>query len=220
MLDALKGFIEDEVEMLSEAEAEARNAKIISDVSYTKAKDKSDQFNTSGGAIELKLFRRERVRVNQALKNRNLSEEERDSLRAQRQELDDEIEALSQEQKRLKVDASSKRKTFLESSKALKEEQAKKTKLDRPTTATMENILLNYEISPARYHGGKLNGVDCREFMSKAKDVCSEMQAMLLSVDHPQRCSDENIIDRCSIYCKILVTLDLISSKIRIKQGH
>jgi hypothetical protein len=50
----------------------------------------------------------------------------------------------------------------------------------------MENILLKYEISPARYHGGKLNGVDCWEFMSKAKDICSEIQAMLLSVDHPQ----------------------------------
>jgi hypothetical protein len=68
----------------------------------------------------------------------------------------------------------------------LKEEQAKKAKLDRPTTATMENILSNYEISPARYHGGKLNGFDWREFMSKVKDICSEIQAMLLSVDHPQ----------------------------------
>jgi hypothetical protein len=220
VLDALKGFIEEEVEMLSEAEVEARNSKIISDISYTKAKEKSDQFNTTGGAIELKLFRIERVRVNQALKNRNLAEEERNALQTQRQELDDEIEALSQEQKRLKADASGKRKTFLESSKALKEEQAKKTKLDRPATATMENILSKYEISPARYHGGKLNGVDCREFMSKAKDICSEIQAMLLSVDHPQRCSDQNIIDRCNIYCNILVTLDLISSKIRIKQGH
>jgi hypothetical protein len=142
-----------------------------------------------------------------------LAEEERNALQTQRQELDDEIEARSQEQKRLKADASGKRKTFLESSKALKEEQAKKTKLDRPATATMENILSNYEISPARYHGGKLNGVDCREFMSKAKDICSEIQAMLLSVDHPQRCSDQNIIDRCNIYCNILVTLDLISSK-------
>ena len=179
LLDALKSFIEEEEDMLSEAEVEARNAKI-----------------------------------------RKFSEEERDSLQTQWQELDNEIEAFSQEQKRLKADASGKRKTFLESSKALKEEQAKKTKLDRPATAIMENILSKYEISPARYHGGKLNGVDCREFMSKAKDICSEIQAMLLSVDHPQRCSDENIIDRCSIYCKILVTLDLISSKIRIKQGH
>jgi hypothetical protein len=42
------------------------------------------------------------------LKNRNLSEKERDSMQAQRQELYDKIEALSQEQKRLKADASEK----------------------------------------------------------------------------------------------------------------
>ncbi len=136
--------------MLSEAEVEARNAKI-----------------------------------------RKFSEEERDSLQTQWQELDNEIEAFSQEQKRLKADASRKCKTFLKSSKYLKEEQVKKTKLDRPTTATMENILSNYEISPAQYHGVKFNGVDCRQFTPKANDICSEIQAMLLSVDHPQQCSDE-----------------------------
>jgi hypothetical protein len=115
-----------------------------------------------------------------------LSADEKDSLQTQKQELDDEIEWLSQEQKRLKANASDKRKTFLDTSKALKEDQAKKTKIDRPTTATMENILSNYEICPARYHGGKLNGVDCRELMSKAKEIFGEIQAMLLSVDHAQ----------------------------------
>ncbi len=84
-------------------------------------------------------------------------------------------------------------------SKALKEERAKKTKLDRPTTTMMENILSNYQISPARYHGGKLNEVDCRAFISKANDTCSEMQVMFLSVNHPQQCSDEIIIYRCNI---------------------
>ncbi len=102
VLDALKGFIEEEVEMLSEAEVEAKNSKIISDVSYTKAKEKSDQFNTTGGAIELKLFRIERVRVNQALKNKNLAEEERNALQTQRQELDDEIEDFLRSKRDLK----------------------------------------------------------------------------------------------------------------------
>jgi hypothetical protein len=43
---------------LSEAEIEARNAKIISDVSYTKARDKSNHFNSAGDGVELKLFRK------------------------------------------------------------------------------------------------------------------------------------------------------------------
>ncbi len=94
VLDALKGLIEEEIEMLSEARVEARNTKIISDVSYTKARDKSEKFNTNGGAIKLKLFRIKRVHVNQALKIRNLSEEEKDSMQVQRQELDDGIETM------------------------------------------------------------------------------------------------------------------------------
>jgi len=45
--------------------------------------------------------------------------------------------------------------------------------------------------------------------MSKAKVIFLEIQVMLLSVDHPQRC-----------YCDALVTLDQISSKVQIKQGE
>ena len=42
----------------------------------------------------------------------------------------------------------------------------------------------------------------------------------MLSIDHPQRCSSHTIRQRCKVYCDTLITLDLISSKIRIKQGH
>jgi hypothetical protein len=42
VLDAFRGFIEDAFEALPETEVEARNAKIIADVSYTKARDKSN----------------------------------------------------------------------------------------------------------------------------------------------------------------------------------
>jgi hypothetical protein len=60
------------------------------------------------------------------LKNQNLPVAEVVSLQAQRQELDDEIAWLTQQQKRLKTDTSEKRKTFLDASKALKDEQAEK----------------------------------------------------------------------------------------------
>jgi hypothetical protein len=143
VFDALRGFIEDEVEVLSDAEKEARNAKITTDVRYTKAKDKAEAFNSTGGAIELKLFRTERCCLNQALKDKNLAEDRRNSLLEQWQVIDDEIESLSMEQKRLKADASAKRISFMEAAKAMKEQTAKKTKLDKPTTATMESILLN-----------------------------------------------------------------------------
>ncbi len=84
VLDALRGFIEEEVEVLSDAKKEARNAKIISDVRYTKAKDKAEAFNSTGGAIELRLFRIERCRLNQGLKDRNLAEDRKNSLLEQR----------------------------------------------------------------------------------------------------------------------------------------
>ncbi len=51
------------------------------------------------------------------------------------------------------------------------------------------------------------------------KSIC-EIQALFLSIDHPQRCTSDNIIQRYTIYCDALVTLDLILSKIRIRQGN
>jgi hypothetical protein len=57
VLDYLQGFIEEEVEVLSDAEREARNAKIIVNVTCIKAKDKLHEFSTTGGST-IKLFTR------------------------------------------------------------------------------------------------------------------------------------------------------------------
>jgi hypothetical protein len=62
------------------SEAEAQDAKKISDVSYVKARQKQDIFNYTRGLVELRMFRIERVRINQALKNRSLLVDERDLL--------------------------------------------------------------------------------------------------------------------------------------------
>jgi hypothetical protein len=78
----------------------------------------------------------------------------------------------------------------------------------------MENIFLKFEVSLAKYHGDKLNGVDCREVMSHAKEPFCEIQELLLSIVHPQRCSNETIMDHCNICCDILATLDLMRSKL------
>ncbi len=84
--------------------------------------------------------------------------------------------------------------------------------------ATIENIFLDYEISPAKYHGGKLNGVDCREVILKAKELFRDIKHLLLSVSHPNRCSDEIIIQCCDIFQDILVTLDVICSRIKSEE--
>jgi hypothetical protein len=40
-----------------------------------------------------------------------------------------------------------------------------------PVFANIENILLEFGISAAPYHGGKLNGVDCQELIKLAKPI-------------------------------------------------
>jgi hypothetical protein len=216
----LRGFIDEEVKVLSNAEKAARNAKIIAVASYVKAKDKYDIFSSTGGSVELKLFRLEKVRINQSFRDRNLSVENRNTLLLEREELDDAIALLMEEQKWLKEDAASINIIHLSAARAYKEVQVKKSKSDTPIVATVENVLLGHNILPARYHGGKLNGVGCRALMSKAKSIIPEIEAVLHVIEHPHRCSSQTIEQRCKIYHDILVALDFIASKIRIKQGQ
>jgi hypothetical protein len=46
--------------------------------------------------------------------------------------------------------------------------QDKQKWLEVPTVASIEVLFEEYNITPAAYHGGKLNGVDCREVIGKA----------------------------------------------------
>jgi hypothetical protein len=84
-------------------------------MSATTRLEQPRHFKTAGGGIKLMLCRIERVRVKQALKKINLSSAELESLQAQRQELDDEMEMIPQEQKRVKINASENSNIFLES---------------------------------------------------------------------------------------------------------
>jgi hypothetical protein len=60
-------------------------------------------------------------------------------------------------------------------------------------------------------------GVDCRELISLTKEIFPLIQDQLLAVTHADRCSAEVIIDTCTVHHDICLTLDLISSKIRLK---
>jgi hypothetical protein len=48
--------------------------------------------------------------------------------------------------------------------------------MDIPTVVAMENLFSEYCITPAKYHGGKLNGVDCHEVMSHAKILFEKLR--------------------------------------------
>jgi len=47
-----------------------------------------------------------------------------------------------------------------------------KKKIDLPVSAEIESILLQYNISAAAYHGGRLNGIDCRELIRLPAYFC------------------------------------------------
>jgi len=89
-----------------------------------------------------------------------------------------------------------------------------------PVFAEIENILLDFGITAAAYHGGKLNGVDCCELIKLAKQIFECFQACLLSVSHPNRCSKDIIINACNLHRDICITLDALTSKIRMKKGE
>jgi hypothetical protein len=55
--------------------------------------------------------------------------------------------------------------------------------------------------------------------MLKAKDLLHDIKHLLLSIAHPNRCSDEIIIQRCDTFQYIFVTLDVICSEIRVRRG-
>ena len=97
--------------------------------------------------------------------------------------------------------------------------RGKKKKTDMPIFSHIENILKEFNISAAAYHGGKLNGVDCREFIRLAKPIfCALIH--LLSVTHAGRCSDDMIINACNLHCDICKMLDYLASKLRLKCGE
>jgi hypothetical protein len=89
-----------------------------------------------------------------------------------------------------------------------------------PVFSEIENILLEYGITSAAYHGGKLNGVDCRELLSRGKSIFECFKGCLLAVSHPGRCSDDIIVQACDLHRDICVTLDSLTSKLRMKNGE
>jgi hypothetical protein len=72
---------------------------------------------------------------------------------------------MKDDRKRMETGIAHKRKVLGENTKVLKKNQTEKKKIDLPVSVEVKNILLRYNISAAAYHGGRLNGVDCRELI-------------------------------------------------------
>ncbi len=177
VLDNFRSFVEEQVEMLSEQEKTARNRVILADVSATQARSSIERWNSTGGSIdELRGCRVEKARLNVSLRATANLQPHRESLITRIQEINARIKALEQQEKQLKADATAKQKALTDAKSALKKIQSEKTKLDIPVVAGIENIFLSYNIAPAAYHGGKLNGVDCCKVMKLAHSLFSDIK--------------------------------------------
>jgi hypothetical protein len=102
-----KVFPEEEreaVKVFPEEERERRNTKMIADVALEKAKDSLNRCNIA----DLKFHRLERLKHNKVLKARGLTEENRNEMMERKQGIEYWIDVVTAEQKRLKLDVSTK----------------------------------------------------------------------------------------------------------------
>jgi hypothetical protein len=123
VLDSLRSFVQQQVELLSETETFARNNVIIAGVGLTRLKESSDSFNERGGSIEMRSLKVQIVHLNQPLRERGITADCTASLLAERQQMMERIDYYSNEQKLLKVDMDLKRKALSTTKVALKKIQ-------------------------------------------------------------------------------------------------
>jgi hypothetical protein len=74
---------------------------------------------------------------------------------------------LTTQKNQPKLDVSTQCDLYVAASKILRDAK-KKHKCDTHTIAFIEILSLEYHISPEKYFGGKLNGVNSREVISQA----------------------------------------------------
>jgi hypothetical protein len=127
---------------------------------------------------------------------------------------------MVKQRKELEADRHLKRQSATKAKFDLKALREKKKKAETPVLADMQNILIEFGILAAAYHGGKLNGVNCLELMKLAKTIFERLKMCLCSVSHPNRFNDSTIEHACNLYHDICVTLDSLTLKPRMKNGE
>ncbi len=152
--------------------------------------------------------------------NATLRRHETVDLLLEKLDLERQIDQLMAERKQMEKAVQSGKKEVTNKKAALKEAGAKKQKIEKPIHVEIELLLNEFNISAAAYHGGKLNGVDCRRFMHYSCAIFSDIQTILLNSQNPERCSDSIIRRESELHRDILVVLDTICSRLRKKTGE
>jgi len=143
-----------------------------------EAKKIQEEWNTSE-AFNLESYRNEQTHIAKAITAKKLQADEKNALIAGKRDIDNRVKILVNERKIIAANVALKRKSFAASKKKVRDLGAKKCKLDKPVRAEIQNILAEFHISSAAYHGGDLNGVCCRRLMANAGSIFTRIEAYL-----------------------------------------
>jgi hypothetical protein len=207
-------FIEAQVEAATPEQKVARNNVIIATRSLELEKERLAAWRQNGPR-SLMALRAERQQV-----NAQLHRGENIDLLILKNNLETQIDQLMDEKKLREKTVSTCKKELSGKLATLKAITEKKSKIEKPIHAELELLLSEYNISAAAYHGGKLNGVDCRRFMHHASSIFSDVLTLLLQSENPDRCTDEAIKYETELHRDIAIVLDTICSRLRKKTGE
>jgi hypothetical protein len=209
-IDALYDILDQDVEIMSNEEKTARNNFIVAQITLENGRRELLRWKEER-QMDIESFEVAKKDAIIALKRRNLSIEERNQIKEDKEYHEQQLKEFKEEKKNLEANVKSKRETLKVASTKYKEIRTKKKKIDRPVRAEVILILEKYEISAAAYHGGDLNGVSARRLMKFSSDIFNEIKAYLLSYQHADRCTDDCIEQVCFMFSSIFSTLNLIT---------
>jgi hypothetical protein len=214
VLENYYDFVEDQVEAATPEQKVARNNVIIATRSLERAKERLAEWKNHGPR-DLATLRARKLQL-----NAHIRRHETVDLLLEKLDLERRIDQLIADRRQMEKAVQAGKKEVTNKKAALKEAGAKKQKIEKPVHTEIELLLNKFNISAAAYHGGKLNGVDCRRLMHNAFTIFSEIENILLSIQNPERCTDIAIRQESELHRDILSVLDTICSRLRKKTGE
>jgi hypothetical protein len=142
VLEHFYGFVDDQVERITQDELTLRNSYIVADVALSVAEQRLSDWKEDIGP-QLEFHRVNRVDVNKELRRRDLDPETARGLKLQQQELDTAISAMVKHRKELEADRTLKRQCAAKARSDLKALREKKKKSRHQYWLTWKIFLLS-----------------------------------------------------------------------------
>jgi hypothetical protein len=160
---------------MREEEKILRNMTILADAAFETSREMLEELKASTAA-DVSFHEIVLEEILASLQQRGISEEEKNRLRGEMEEVKANICNMKTEVKNKANDVKQKKLAFTAANKKFKEFRMNKKKADRPVRAEVENIMEKFCISAAAYHGGDLNGVCARRLMAHSEAIFSNIQ--------------------------------------------